>query len=65
MHLDLAAALFGCPVALAAGASPMSSLFSRAWTVEMDNESVGHLIKANLEGNRELVRCHLNVPLDG
>jgi len=38
---------------------------SRAATVEMAKKSVGDLTSADLEGKKVLVRCDLNVPLDG
>merc|ERR1719476_1103900 len=34
-------------------------------TVEMAKKSVGDLTEADLKGKRVLVRCDLNVPLDG
>jgi len=42
-----------------------SSKVSRVGTVEMAKKSVGDLSKADLEGKTVLVRCDLNVPLDG
>merc|ERR1719324_1068465 len=38
---------------------------SRVSTVEMAKKSVGDLTEADLKGKRVLVRCDLNVPLDG
>ncbi|KAL3903190.1 MAG: hypothetical protein SGPRY_011775, partial [Prymnesium sp.] len=38
---------------------------SRVSTVEMAKKSVGDLAEADLKGKRVLVRCDLNVPLDG
>jgi hypothetical protein len=60
----LALALFGGAEALRIGAAPMRSA-SRTCTIEMAKKSVGDLTKADLEGKRVLVRCDLNVPLDG
>nr|AAW79325.1 phosphoglycerate kinase [Isochrysis galbana] len=60
----LALALFGGAEALRIGAAPMRST-SRTCTIEMAKKSVGDLTKADLEGKRVLVRCDLNVPLDG
>merc|ERR1719235_691188 len=42
-----------------------ASRVSRAGPVEMAKKSVGDLTKADLEGKVVLVRCDLNVPLDG
>jgi len=42
-----------------------SSQVSRSSVVEMKKKSVGDLTKADLEGKKVLVRCDLNVPLDG
>merc|ERR1719433_2500797 len=42
-----------------------SSRIARSGCVEMAKKSVGDLTKADLEGKRVLVRCDLNVPLDG
>merc|ERR1719389_443309 len=61
---------FAC-VAGAAAYTPMpvsrvgSSKVARSTVVEMKKKSVGDLTKADLEGKRVLVRCDLNVPLDG
>jgi len=61
---------FAC-VAGAASFTPMSasrvgsSQVLRSSVVEMKKQSVGDLTKADLEGKRVLVRCDLNVPLDG
>mmetsp|Transcript_17569 Transcript_17569/g.24193 ORF Transcript_17569/g.24193 Transcript_17569/m.24193 type:complete len:437 (+) Transcript_17569:53-1363(+) len=60
----LALALFGGAEALRIGAAPMRTA-SRTCTIEMAKKSVGDLSKADLEGKRVLVRCDLNVPLDG
>lgn len=60
----LALALFGGAEALTIGAAPMRTV-SRTCTIEMAKKSVGDLTKADLEGKRVLVRCDLNVPLDG
>jgi len=38
---------------------------SRVATIEMAKKSVGDLAEADLKGKRVLVRCDLNVPLDG
>merc|ERR1719486_1157233 len=50
--------------------SPMASKFAsskvaRSSDIEMAKKSVGDLSKADLEGKTVLVRCDLNVPLDG
>merc|ERR1712023_573573 len=42
-----------------------SSLVARASDVEMAKKSVGDLTEADLKGKKVLVRCDLNVPLDG
>jgi len=42
-----------------------SSQVSRTSVVEMKKKSVGALTEADLKGKRVLVRCDLNVPLDG
>merc|ERR1719421_1993596 len=42
-----------------------SSKVARVSDVEMAKKSVGDLSKADLEGKVVLVRCDLNVPLDG
>merc|ERR1719217_489241 len=42
-----------------------SSKISRSSTVEMAKKSVGDLTEADLKGKKVLVRCDLNVPLDG
>jgi len=42
-----------------------ASRVARAGPVEMAKKSVGDLTKADLEGKVVLVRCDLNVPLDG
>merc|ERR1719261_648903 len=42
-----------------------SSKVSRVGTVEMAKKSVGDLTEADLKGKKVLVRCDLNVPLDG
>merc|ERR1719238_917026 len=48
-----------------AGSMMASSKVARAGPVEMAKKSVGDLTKADLEGKKVLVRCDLNVPLDG
>jgi len=60
----LALALFGGAEALTIGAAPMRSI-SRSCNIEMAKKSVGDLSEADLKGKRVLVRCDLNVPLDG
>jgi len=61
---------FAC-VAGAAAYTPMpvsrvgSSKIARSGEIEMKKKSVGDLTKADLEGKKVLVRCDLNVPLDG
>merc|ERR1719486_267744 len=50
--------------------SPMASKFAsskvaRSSDIEMAKKSVGDLSKADLKGKKVLVRCDLNVPLDG
>jgi len=48
------------------GAMPMSKIAqSRVGAIEMAKKSVGDLAEADLKGKRVLVRCDLNVPLDG
>jgi len=42
-----------------------ASKISRSATVEMAKKSVGDLTEADLKGKKVLVRCDLNVPLDG
>merc|ERR1719326_1205053 len=42
-----------------------SSRVARASDIEMAKKSVGDLTEADLKGKRVLVRCDLNVPLDG
>jgi len=42
-----------------------ASKISRSSTVEMAKKSVGDLTEADLKGKKVLVRCDLNVPLDG
>jgi phosphoglycerate kinase len=42
-----------------------SSQVARSSVVEMAKKSVGDLTEADLKGKRVLVRCDLNVPLDG
>merc|ERR1719258_711982 len=42
-----------------------ASRVSRAGPVEMAKKSVGDLSEADLKGKKVLVRCDLNVPLDG
>merc|ERR1711988_62569 len=42
-----------------------ASKISRSATVEMAKKSVGDLTEADLKGKTVLVRCDLNVPLDG
>ena len=60
----LALALFGGAEALTIGAAPMRSI-SRSCNIEMAKKSVGDLTEADLKGKKVLVRCDLNVPLDG
>ncbi|EOD05167.1 phosphoglycerate kinase [Emiliania huxleyi CCMP1516] len=60
----LALALFGGAEALTIGAAPMRSI-SRSCNIEMAKKSVGDLSEADLKGKKVLVRCDLNVPLDG
>jgi phosphoglycerate kinase len=60
----LALALFGGAEALTIGAAPMRSI-SRSCNIEMAKTSVGDLSEADLKGKKVLVRCDLNVPLDG
>ena len=58
-------------VSAVAAYAPMSgsrlaaSRMMRSSTVEMAKKSVGDLGEAELKGKRVLVRCDLNVPLDG
>merc|ERR1719395_83948 len=58
-------------VAQAAAFSPAlpsklaSSRIARSGCVEMAKKSVGDLTEADLKGKKVLVRCDLNVPLDG
>merc|ERR1719284_722132 len=49
----------------AAPSQMASSKVARSSVVEMAKKSVGDLTKADLEGKVVLVRCDLNVPLDG
>merc|ERR1719392_629261 len=42
-----------------------SSKIARSTVVEMAKKSVGDLTEADLKGKKVLVRCDLNVPLDG
>jgi len=60
----LALALFGGAEALTIGAAPMRSI-SRSCNIEMAKKSVGDLSEDDLKGKKVLVRCDLNVPLDG
>jgi phosphoglycerate kinase len=48
-----------------ASALSASRVAPRVSDIEMAKKSVGDLSKADLEGKRVLVRCDLNVPLDG
>jgi len=43
----------------------MSSRVARVSDIEMAKKSVGDLAEADLKGKKVLVRCDLNVPLDG
>jgi len=47
------------------GAMPSKIGASRVSTIEMAKKSVGDLTEADLKGKKVLVRCDLNVPLDG
>merc|ERR1712151_1388265 len=47
------------------GSRISSSRISRSGPVEMAKKSVGDLTEADLKGKKLLVRCDLNVPLDG
>jgi len=49
----------------AAPSKVSSSKVARSSVVEMAKKSVGDLTEADLKGKRVLVRCDLNVPLDG
>ena len=42
-----------------------SSRVARVSDIEMAKKSVGDLTEADLKGKKVLVRCDLNVPLDG
>merc|ERR1719377_203429 len=42
-----------------------SSCVARSSDIEMAKKSVGDLTEADLKGKKVLVRCDLNVPLDG
>merc|ERR1740127_434532 len=48
-----------------ASALSASRVAPRVSDIEMAKKSVGDLSKADLEGKKVLVRCDLNVPLDG
>merc|ERR1719453_1138667 len=50
---------------MAAPSKIAASRVARAGPVEMAKKSVGDLTKSDLEGKVVLVRCDLNVPLDG
>jgi len=47
------------------GAMPSKISQSRVGAIEMAKKSVGDLTEADLKGKKVLVRCDLNVPLDG
>jgi len=49
----------------AAPSKVSSSKIARSTGIEMAKKSVGDLTEADLKGKRVLVRCDLNVPLDG
>merc|ERR1719463_281102 len=63
-----AAVSFSASSASYAGAMPSrmaQSKLARSSVVEMAKKSVGDLSEADLKGKKVLVRCDLNVPLDG
>merc|ERR1712203_1262919 len=63
--LLLAAALGVSAYAPISGSRISSSRIARSATVEMAKKSVGDLAGEDLKGKTVLVRCDLNVPLDG
>merc|ERR1712087_1097530 len=63
--LLLAAALGVSAYAPLSGSRLSSSRVARSATVEMAKKSVGDLAGEDLKGKTVLVRCDLNVPLDG
>merc|ERR1719327_1510996 len=56
---------FVAQAAAFSGSMPSKIGQSRVGAIEMAKKSVGDLSKADLEGKTVLVRCDLNVPLDG
>ena len=63
--LLLAAALGVSAYAPLSGSRISASRVARSATVEMVKKSVGDLAGEELKGKKVLVRCDLNVPLDG
>lgn len=63
--LAASAAAYRMPTSRLSSASRVAASRARGADVQMVKKSVGDLTDAELKGKRVLVRCDLNVPLDG